>query len=131
MALVGLLGCDAIDPRPRALRRGMDQARSVLAERKLKALADKRQEKTPEERLVGALFSYEARGLWPPRLASEYDFNSRDQAKLPGRIAYLLEPDLPWAVVIQALPKQHRIQIDGYGTSIEKPLWRESLEVAP
>ena len=109
----------------------MEQVRSLLNEPKLREMADKRSQGTPEERVVEALFSYEARNLWPPALASEHDFNSKDQAKLPGRIAYLLAPDLPWSVVIRADSKLHRIVLEGYGSSLAAPMMLDSLEWKP
>ena len=129
MALL-LAGC-SLDPRPRALRRGMDQARSVLADPKLRSLADKSSQGALEERLVGALFSPDARKLWPPRLASEYDFNCEDQSRLPGRIAYLPKPGLPWSVVVQAEVKTHHILILGYGMSLRRPLLQDLVSVRP
>jgi len=107
----------------------MDQARSVLADPRLLSLADKSKKGTREERLVEALFSANARSLWPPRLASEYDFSSSDQSRLPGRIAYLPRPGLPWAVVIQADTRNHRILLFGYGMSLRTPLMQDAVKL--
>lgn len=126
-----LLGCQ-MDPRPQALRRGMDQVRSVLADPRLKTLADAQKgAATPEERLVQALFSYEARKLWPPRLEQEVDYRSQDQSKLPGRIAYLTDPDLPWAVVVKPDAESHSIQLLGFGARLDQPLFQERVPVQP
>lgn len=124
------VGC-GLDPRPRALRRGMDQARSVLADPKLRSQADKSKKGALEERMVEALFSADAHKLWPARLASEYDFNCSDQSRLPGRIAYLPQPGLPWAVVVQADPKNHHILILGYGMSLRAPLMQDVVNLSP
>lgn len=126
-----LVGC-TVDPRPQALRRGVDQTRSVLADPRLKELASKSKSKQSlEERLVAALFSFEARKLWPPRLAQEYDYSSRDQSKLPGRIAYMQHPDLPWSVVVQPDPKNGRILLLGYGASLQQPILSDEFKVKP
>jgi hypothetical protein len=128
-----LVGC-TVDPRPQALRRGVDQARSVLADPRLKELASKSKsnpKSSLEERLVEALFSFEARKLWPPRLAQEYDYSSRDQSKLPGRIAYLQHPDLPWSVVIKPDPENGRILLLGYGASLQQPTLSDEFKVQP
>lgn len=124
------VGC-GLDPRPRALRRGLDQTRSVLADPRLRGLADKASQGALEERLVEALFSANARSLWPPRLASEYDYSIADQSRLPGRIAYLPQPGLPWAVVVQADAKNHRILLLGYGMSLRHPLLQDTVKVQP
>lgn len=124
------VGC-SLDPRPRALRRGLEQTRSVLADPRLRSLADKASQGALEERLVEALFSANARSLWPPRLDSEYDFSTADQSRLPGRVAYLPQPGLPWAVVVQADVKNHRIQLLGYGMSLRYPLMQDSVPVQP
>ncbi len=123
-------GC-GLDPRPRALRRGLDQTRSVLADPRLRSLADKAPKGALEERLVEALFSANARSLWPPRLVSEYDFSTADQSRLPGRIAYLPQPGLPWAVVVQADTKNHQIRLFGYGRSLRHPLMQDTVQVQP
>lgn len=123
-------GC-GLDPRPRALRRGLDQTRSVLADPRLRSLADKSTKGPLEERLVAALFSADARSLWPPRLPSEYDFSSADQSRLPGRIAYLPQPGLPWAVVVQADAPGHRIMLFGYGRTLRHPLLQDVVKVQP
>lgn len=129
--VVLLVGC-AVDPRPQALRRGVDQARSVLADPRLRELASKSGSKQPlEERLVAALFSFEARKLWPPRLAQEYDYSRSDSSKLPGRIAYLQHPDLPWSVVIKPEPRNGRIVLLGYGSSLRQPILSDEIKVQP
>ncbi len=134
LLLVGLallaVGC-GLDPRPRALRRGMEQARSVLADPRLRSLADKSKKGSLEERMVEALFSANGRSLWPPRLASEYDFNISDQSRLPGRVAYLPQPGLPWAVVVQADTKGHRIVLSGFGMSLANPLMQDAVLLQP
>lgn len=122
------VGC-GLDPRPRALRRGMDQARSVLADPRLRSLADRSKKGALEERLVESLFSADAHKLWPARLASEFDFSCSDQSRLPGRIAYLPQPGLPWSVVVQADAKSHRILILGYGMSLRSPLLQDVVKV--
>ncbi len=124
------VGC-GLDPRPRALRRGMDQVRSVLADPRLRSLADKSKKGALEERMVDALFSANARSLWPPRLVSEHDFNISDQSRLPGRIAYLPQPGLPWAVVVQADVKTHRIVLSGYGMQLRQPLMQDVVNPQP
>lgn len=128
--LLSLCGCE-LDSRPQALRRGLDQVRSVLADPRLRQMAAKGQGGTPEERLVDALFSQPARGLWPPRLEQEYDFNYSDQSKLPGRIAYMRRADLPWSVVVVPEPKNHRIVLLGYGQSLQRPLLSDEVAVKP
>lgn len=120
-----------IDSRPQALRRGLDQVRSVLADPRLHTLAEKAPGATPEERLVGALFSPEARPFWPPPLENQHDFSYKDQSHLPGRIAYLLKPEVPWSVVVTASPQDHRIFLLGYGQSLQRPLLRDAVEVHP
>ena len=119
-------GC-TLDPRPQALRRGLDQVRSVLADPRLRTLADKTSKGPLEERLVDALFSYSARGYWPPRLGAEYDFRYKDQSKLPGRIAYLRVAELPWSVVVRADAEHHQILLLGYGMTIDQPLLRDAV----
>ncbi|MFN8607803.1 MAG: hypothetical protein U0931_09740 [Vulcanimicrobiota bacterium] len=123
-------GC-GLDPRPKALARGIDQVRSVLAEPRLRSLAEKGGSGPLEERLVEALFSPGGRSFWPPRLPSELNFSSGDQSRLPGRIAYLREPELPWAVVVQPDPKNHRIWLLGYGMSLRQPLLQDAVTVNP
>lgn len=125
-----LAGC-GLDSRPQALRRGLDQVRSVLADPRLKSLAAKSSGGTPEERLVEALFSPEARGLWPPRLAQESDFSYKDQSKLPGRIVYMRRPDVPWSVVVIPEPKTHRILLQGYGQLLQRPILNDHVDVKP
>lgn len=124
------VGC-GLDPRPKALRRGIDQVRSVLAEPKLRSLAEKEGKGALEERLVEALFSASGRVYWPPRLPAEVSFSIADQSRLPGRIAYLREPELPWAVVVKADAKGHRIWLLGYGMSLTEPLIQDSVTVNP
>jgi hypothetical protein len=124
-------GCAGLDPRPKALSRGIDQVRSVLAEPKLRSLADKNSKGALEDRLVEALFSADGKKLWPPRLAAEISFSVDDQSRLPGRIAYLGAPELPWAVVIQADAKNHRIWLLGYGMSLLKPMLQDSVVITP
>ncbi|MBS2036656.1 hypothetical protein JST97_16820 [bacterium] len=131
LGLAGLLvGC-GLDPRPKALRRGIDQVRSVLAEPKLRSLAEKESKGPLEDRLVDALFSASGRLYWPPRLAAEVNFSIADQSRLPGRIAYLREPELPWAVVVKADAKNHRIWLLGYGMSLAEPLLQDSVSINP
>jgi hypothetical protein len=125
-----LCGCE-LDSRPQALRRGLDQVRSVLADPRLKQLALKGSAASPEERLVDALFSDSARGLWPPRPEQEYDYSYADQSKLPGRIAYLRRADLPWSVVVVPEPKNQRIVLLGYGQSLRRPLLTDHVSVKP
>lgn len=125
-----LAGC-TLDPRPQALRRGLDQARSVLADPRLRALAEKSSQGPLEERLVEALFSADGLNYWPPRRKSEWDYDYKDQSKLPGRIAYLREPDAPWSVVVRADAKNHRIILLGYGMLLDQPLLRDAMPVTP
>lgn len=125
-----LVGC-TMDPRPQALRRGLDQVRSVLADPRLRTLAEKTKKGPIEERLVEALFSPEGHKYWPPPLEAEYDYNYQDQSKLPGRIAYLREPDVPWSVVVLADPERNRILLLGYGMQLDQPLLRDSMPVPP
>lgn len=125
-----IVGC-YLDRRPQALRRGVDQVRSVLAEPKLHSLAIKQTGKTPEDRLVEALFSSQARALWPPRRPPEYDFDYSDAAGLPRRIAYLRAPDLPWSVVVTPDPAQHQVLLQGYGQTLDTPLVTDTVPVAP
>lgn len=125
-----LAGC-TLDPRPQALRRGLDQARSVLADPRLLTLAEKTPGGGPlETRLVEALFSRPARSYWPPNLGAEHDYRYQDQSKLPGRIAYLRAPEVPWAVVIEADPEHHRILLSGYGMALDKPLLRDAMQIS-
>jgi len=123
-----LTGC-TLDPRPKALRRGVDQVRSVLADPRLRSLADKSTKGPLEDRLVEALFSANGRAFWPPRLPAEYDFSSSDQSRLPGRIAYLRKSEFPWAVVVEPDPKGHCIWLLGYGMSVQTPLLRDAVPV--
>jgi hypothetical protein len=122
-------GC-TLDPRPQALRRGLDQVRSVLADPRLRILAEKTRQGSLEHRLVDALFSHAARGYWPPRLAAEYDFSYKDQSKLPGRIAYLRQAEVPWSVVVRADPEHHQILLLGYGMTVDQPLLRDAIAVS-
>lgn len=124
-------GCELLDKRPQALRRGLDQVRSVLADPRLRRLAAKDKAVTPEERLVNALFSSQARSLWPPRLPREFDYSYADQSRLPGRIAYLRRPDLPWSVVVMPDPDRHRIVLHGYGQKLGRPLLTDAVDVKP
>ena len=124
-------GCAGLDSRPKALSRGIDQVRSVLAEPKLRSLADKDPKGALEDRLVDALFSADGKKLWPPRLVAELDFSTADQSRLPGRIAYLRAPELPWAVVVQPDSKNHRIWLLGYGMSMVRPMFQDSVTVTP
>lgn len=132
VALILLISGCHLDDRPVALRRAMDQVRSVLANPRLLQMA--RQKKTPaslEERLVECLFSPEGRGLWPKPLDAEHDFRSQDASRLPGRIAYLRRPELTWCVVVKAEAERHRITLSGYGQSLQSPLLNESISLEP
>ena len=132
LLLCGLLlvGC-TLDPRPQALRRGLDQVRSVLADPRLQKLAQKSSQGAWEERLVDALFSPAGRGYWPPHLPAEVDYSYQDQSHLPGRIAYLRQAELPWAVVVEADPEHHQIRLLGYGMHLDHPLLRDTVPVLP
>lgn len=132
LTLILLISGCHLDDRPVALRRAMDQVRSVLANPRLLQMA--RQKKAPlglEERLVECLFSPEGQKLWPKPLDAEHDFRSQDASRLPGRIAYLRRPELPWCVVVRAEPERHRINLSGYGQTLDSPLLTESISLQP
>jgi hypothetical protein len=121
-----LAGCQGHrDPRQAALQQGMDQIHALLLNPSLRALADK-QKGNHGQQLVEALFSDESRPLWPPREVEETTYKVGNHT-LPGRIAYLKEPDAPWSVVVRPSEQGDSVWLEGYAVNLKKPLLHENV----
>ncbi len=129
LGFVALAGC-TLDPRPQALQRGVNVVRKLLADPRLYRLADRVETGAFEQRLVAAMFSAAAKEYWPRRQVAEYDFSSQDPARLPGRIVYCQDAEVPWSVAVKADSQRHQILLLGYGMSLDQPLLREAVAIA-
>ncbi len=121
LALLSLLASGCSDGRVKPLGQGVEIVVELLGHPDLKGMS--------AQQAVDHLFSRQGQELWPERPGlPELAYRSSQDGRQPARILFLRAPDAPWSVVVTA--QGDHVLVEGFGTSLEKPLMTTSLKFA-